>query len=249
AADIEAAIGRRRDTRGEAFTMTVEGRCYTKRADAGRHLLGLFRREAANQLGYRQRTVHAGELGGFTLIATISQALGQVTVTPAFDGAPGTEFLLASTDLAESDAVGLITRLENRLTRLEATKTTTLSAIDHARNEMQHAADSIGKPFPQAEELAVARLHAREIDEQLQAAATATQAPDKAAAAEIETHQGNETMPPAHRPAGEPKPDSLTGKPAPRAGAPSPPWPSAAERQAGPAPTGFGRRYASWVPA
>jgi len=245
--DLDAAIGRRQDTRGEAFTMTVEGRRYTKRADAGQHLLGLLRQEAANQLGYRQRTVYAGELGGFPLVATISQALGQVTVTPLFDGAPGTEFALTSRDLAESDPAGLVTRLENRLTRLEAAKAKTLADIDHTRNEMHHAANSIGKPFPQAEELTAAQQRAREIDEQLKAAA-AIQATDGAADTAVQTHQPREASSTATRPGGAQGPVAQTSELQPRTGMPSPPWPSAAERQSGPTLIGPGRRNASLMP-
>src|ERR1022692_2665741 len=65
--NIDTAIARRQDTRGEAFTMTVEDRAYRKRVDAGLHLLQVLRQEAANQLGSRQRTLHTGELGGFPL--------------------------------------------------------------------------------------------------------------------------------------------------------------------------------------
>jgi hypothetical protein len=36
--DIGIAIGSRADTRGDAFTMTIDGTGYTKRTDAGRHL-------------------------------------------------------------------------------------------------------------------------------------------------------------------------------------------------------------------
>ena len=115
ASDIDAAIARRQDTRGEAFTMTVEGRVYRKRVDAGLHLLHLLRQEAANQLGSRQRTLRAGELGGFPLTVTISRTLGQVGVTPALDGAPGAEMTLTARELADADPVGLVTRLENRL--------------------------------------------------------------------------------------------------------------------------------------
>ena len=78
ASDIDAAIARRQDTRGDAFTMTVDGRIYRKRIDAGLHLLHVLRQETANQLGSRQRTLHAGELGGFPLTVTISRTLGQV---------------------------------------------------------------------------------------------------------------------------------------------------------------------------
>jgi hypothetical protein len=253
-ADIDAAIGRRRDTRGEAFTMTVQGQRYTKRADAGQHLLGLLRREAANQLGYRQRTVHAGGLGGFPLIVTISQALGQVTVSPAFDGGPGTGFALTSRDLAESDPVGLVTRLENRLTRLEAGKAKTLADIDLARSEIQHATASLGQPFPQAAELDSARQRAREIDEQLEAAASPP-ASDPAAEATTDAQQPGEASTaeagPAQKKAG-PGPASKA-KPGTEATAgiavlASPPWPSSSERQSGPTPAGPGRRDTGWAP-
>ena len=254
AADLDAAIGRRRDTRGGVFTMTVDGRRYTKRADAGQHLLDLFRGEAANQLGYRQRTVHAGELGGFPLVATISQALGQVTVTPAFDGAPGTKFALTSGDLAESDPAGLITRLENRLTRLEAAKAKTLADIDLARSEIQHATASLGQPFPQTEQLASARQRAREIDEQLEAAASPPTS-DPAAEATDEAVQPGDASTMAAGPAQRQSSPGLAGEARSgtevttgRAAPPSPPWPSASERQSGPLPTGPGRRYEGWAP-
>jgi hypothetical protein len=253
-ADIDAAIGRRRDTRSEAFAMTVEGQRYIKRADAGQHLLRLFRREAANQIGHRQRTIHVGELGGFPLVATISQALGQVTVTPAFDGAPGTEFALTSGDLAESDPAGLVTRLENRLTRLEVAKAKTLADIDLARSEIQHATASLGQPFPQAEQLASARQRAREIDEQLEAAASPP-APDPAAETADQARQPDEgsgtAADPVQRqaspgPATEAR--SCTEVTAATAAAPSPPWLSASKRQSGPNPAGPSGRNAGWAP-
>jgi len=253
-ADIDAAIGRRRDTHGEAFTITVERQRYTKRAEAGQHLLNLLRREAANQLGCRQRTVHAGELGGFPLMVTISQALGQVTVTPTFDGAPGTGFALASSDLAESDPAGLVTRLENRLTRLEAAKAKTLADVDLARSEIQHATASLGQPFPQAGELDSARQRAREIDEQLEAAASPP-ASDLATEATADAQQPGEASTteagPAQRkagpgPASEARPgtEAMAGIAVPA----SPPWPSSSERQSGPTPAGPGRRNTGWAP-
>jgi hypothetical protein len=171
AGDIDTAIARRQDTRGEAFTMTVEDRAYRKRIDAGLHLLQVLRQEAANQLGSRQRILRTGELGGFPLTVTISRALGQVNVTPALEGAPGTEITLAARDLTDADPAGLVTRLEYRLAHLEANKAKALTEIDHARSEIDHATASIGKAFPQATELAAARDRSRQIDEQLEAAA------------------------------------------------------------------------------
>ena len=239
AGDIDAAIARRQDTRGEAFTMTVEGHAYRKRVDAGLHLLHLLRQEAANQLGSRQRTLRAGELGGFPMTVTISRTLGQVGVTPALDGAPGAEMTLTPRELADADPVGLVTRLENRLAHLEATKTKTLGEIEHARSETDHATASLGKPFPQAAELAAARERSRQIDEQLEAAAAPPLAEasseskaerlgtEVTAAVPQESDNEHEPDPPTLRPAGEPGSRDRVGAP----------WPSMAERSAGPTPT------------
>src|ERR1022692_3382751 len=187
--DIDTAIARRRDPRGDAFTMTVDGRVHPKRADAGQHLLDLTRHEIASQMGFRQRTLRTGELGGFTLTLTIAQDRSGVTVTPALDGAPASEFTLTQAGLAETDPVGLIARLENRLTRLEANKVKGHAGIDHARTEIDHATASLGKPFPQTAELTAARERSRQIDQQLEAAATPSQLQGGA------TADGNGAMP------------------------------------------------------
>jgi hypothetical protein len=176
--DIDTAITRRQDTRGDAFTMTIDGRVHRKRAEAGQHLLDRIRHEAASQMGYRQHTLCTGELGGFPLTLTIAQDRNGVTITPALDGAPASEFTLTQPDLADTDPAGLIARLENRLTRLETTKAKVHADIDHARTEIDHATASLGKPFPQTTELTAAHERTRQIDHQLEAAATPTQVQD-----------------------------------------------------------------------
>ena len=236
AADLDDAIARRQDTRGEAFNMTVEGQRYRKRADAGHHLLRRLAEEAAHQLGYRPRQLQAGELGGFPLTATVTGPAEQVHVTLAFDGAPSTELTFTRQDLAATDPVGLIARLENRLAGLETTRTRALADIDHARSEIDHATASLGKPFPQAAELTAARQRVREIDEQLEAAAAPPQPSDpEPAGTEVEDparHVSSVTRRPVHVPE--------------RA---VPPWPSAAERRSGPTPSSRpdGPR-ATWAP-
>ena len=227
--DIDAAIARRQDTRGDAFTMTVDGHRYRKRADAGQHLLGFLRQEAANQLGFRQRTIRTGELGGFTLTVAVSQSLGQVNVTPALDGAPGTELTLTQRDLAETDPVGLVTRLENRLAHLETNKAKALAEIGHARSEADHATASLGQPFPQAADLAAARQRAQEIDREIGSAAQSEQ--DRITGGAPPTSPGLRVSTPPGPPAGE-----RQTRQAPVRDMPSPNWDSAVQR--GPAPRG-----------
>jgi N12 class adenine-specific DNA methylase len=175
AADIDTAIARRQDTRGEAFTMTVDGHSYSKRADAGQRLKELLRQEMTSVGGLRGATAQAGHLGGFPLTATTERALGRTTIALALDGAPGTDIRIPATDLRDADPVGLITRLEGRLQRLEERKTTTLTDTNRARNEITHARETLGQPFPHAIQLAEARQRARQIDEQLQRIAESQQ--------------------------------------------------------------------------
>ncbi len=239
ASDIDAAIARRQDTRGDAFTMTIADRTYRKRIDAGLHVLHILRQETANQLGSRQRTLRTGELGGFPLTVTITRTLGQVQATPALEGAPGTEISLTTRDLTAADPIGLITRLENRLTQLESAKAKALAEADRARAEIDHANASIGKPFPQAADLAAARERSRQIDEQLEAAA----APQPAEAeSETNAERSGDAIPEAapeesHM---EQEPDQQIPQPAEapkRSGNARPPWASAAERAGGPTPS------------
>src|SRR6266567_854402 len=115
AEDIDTAIGRRQDTRGEKFTMTVDGRHHAKRTDAGQHLKDLLQDETALAGAIEQRTVRPGHLGGFPVTGHIASSLGQASITLALDGAPGTDVKLSAGDLREADPASLIVRLENRL--------------------------------------------------------------------------------------------------------------------------------------
>jgi N12 class adenine-specific DNA methylase/predicted RNA methylase len=168
AEDIDTAIGRRQDTRGEKFTMTVDSRRHARRTDAGQHLKDLLQNEAALAGAIEQRTVRPGHLGGFPVTAHIASSLGQASITLALDGAPGTDVKMPVRDLREADPASLIVRLENRLHRLEERKASVLADAERARSEITHARESIGQPFPQAAQLTQARDRAREIDEQLQ---------------------------------------------------------------------------------
>jgi hypothetical protein len=168
ATDVDIAVAQRQDTRGEAFTITVDGHRHKKRAEAGQHLKTVLRQEMTGVNGLRGLTTHPGQLGGFALTATTERALGTTTVALALDGAPGTEIRISAADLRDADPVGLITRLEGRLHRLEERKHAALADADRARREITHARETLGQPFPHAAQLDAARERARQIDEQLQ---------------------------------------------------------------------------------
>jgi hypothetical protein len=174
--DIDVAVARRRDTRGDAFAMQVDGVAHSKRAEAGQRLKRVVLDAAgAVSQGERRHQVRLGQLGGFEVTAEIVRVLGTVEVSLGLDGAPGPDIRMTLADLSGTDPAGLVIRLENRLARLEDHKADVLAEIGRLRAELTHANDSIGQPFPQASQLASARDRSRQIEDQLRTAAESPQ--------------------------------------------------------------------------
>ena len=167
--DIAAAITRRTDTRGDAFTMTTDGIAYTKRTDAGRHLQQLVVQLEQDlfSTSHRRLEERPGELGGFPLIVTIERVLGSMNVILALGGAPGTDIRMTPAEVRGADPGKLIIRLENRLSGLESLRSRSQSEIDQLTTEATHARDDIAKPFPQAAQLAGARDRVARLEEKL----------------------------------------------------------------------------------
>jgi hypothetical protein len=176
--EVDAAVGRRQDTRGDKFTMTIDGQRHTRRADAGQQLARALQREAAEFGGWGNRALQVGHLGGFPVIAALQGSReGKTTsVSIALDGAPGTSIELKPSDLRDGERATLITRLEHRLARLEDRKAGILADIEHAEREIAHARENLGQPFPQAEQLFVARDRVQQINGQLEQMAARQQA-------------------------------------------------------------------------
>jgi hypothetical protein len=168
-ADIDVAVNRRTDTRGDAFTMTIDSIRYTTRTDVGRRLQQLIAQmqEALLKSSHRRLEERPGELGGFTVSVTVERVLGSMNVIMAIDGAPGTEVRMTPAEVKGADPGKLIIRLENRLSGLESLRSRSLSEIDQLTTEAAHARDDIARPFPQVGQLAAARDHVLRLDEQL----------------------------------------------------------------------------------
>jgi uncharacterized small protein (DUF1192 family) len=168
--DITAAVTRRTDTRGDAFTMTIDGIPYAKRADAGRRLQQLVAQLEQDlfRSSHRRLEERPGNLGGFELTVTVERVLGSMNVTTALDGAPGTEIRMTPAEVKATDPGKLIIRLENRLSGLESLRSRSQSEIDQLTTEAAHARDDIAKPFPQATQLAAARDRVAHLDKKLQ---------------------------------------------------------------------------------
>jgi len=178
---IALAVTRRRDTRGEAFSMTIDGTRYSKRHDAAQRLA----RHLTDQLAPLASSSHPslasqpGHLGGFDLAVTVRRVLGTSEAVVAFDGAPGIDLRLSPADITSADPGKLAVRLENRLASLENQHAKALADIGQSRGEAERARASLGKPFPQSAQLTRARERRDAIDQQLQEAAAP--APESAA--------------------------------------------------------------------
>ena len=174
---IGIAIARRTDTRGDAFTMTIDGMAYTKRTDAGRRLQQLVAQLEQDLLksSHRRLEERPGQLGGFPVVVTVERVLGSMNVITALDGAPGTEIRMTPAEVKAADPGKLIIRLENRLSGLESLSSRSQSEIDQLITEAAHARDDIAKPFPQALQLTAARNQVALLDEKLRATAALSQ--------------------------------------------------------------------------
>jgi N12 class adenine-specific DNA methylase len=167
---IDTAISGRRDTRGDAFAMTVGSAAFTKRTDAAESLQHLVRRQAEIQRG-RGRidvTSKVGSLGGFTLNCTTKEFLGTVAVVLVLEDVPSGRIEVSGSDLhADKPPLGLITKLENRLSGLEHERTATTEDIARLEAEIERAQANLGAPFAKAEELARARSNSERLAQEL----------------------------------------------------------------------------------
>jgi N12 class adenine-specific DNA methylase len=164
AAQYDAALGQRVNTRGEAFTMSVNGSKYNKRADAADAFRGrlssLMNQDRWGEAPERD----LGTVGGFTVTGQVTPVPGggrQVIVR--FSGVPGEVTRVSTEDLGLS-GIGLVTRLESALEAFEAKRDRLLQSAADARVEVNRMQERIGAGFPKAAELAAVRVRSQRIN-------------------------------------------------------------------------------------
>jgi hypothetical protein len=112
---ITLDLARRQPTRGDQFTMEVEGRTLTQRKAAGAALLTKIRL-AARERAARHWTV--GRIGGFDLTCDVRIGRPDARLEPDL-ALERTEFAQAIDIDGETTPVGLVARLEHALDRME----------------------------------------------------------------------------------------------------------------------------------
>jgi hypothetical protein len=146
---ITADLARRRSTRGDAFTMEVEGRTIAQRKVAGGSLLTKVRLAARERAA---RTWTVGRIGGFDLTCAIQSS--------SRDGRPEPSLTLERTNFAqpididtETTPVGIIARLEHAIDRMDAELEEHRRRVAEAKTRLAGYAPQLGERFPLQGEL------------------------------------------------------------------------------------------------
>jgi hypothetical protein len=181
---VAAAIDRRRDTRADAFTMTVDGRRVNARADAA----ALLARWASRLPP--ERTVPVAQLGGLAVDGMLRLGTGPEHrhVELTLHGLPCAPATLETTRIADS-SLSLVRQLEHRIEALPALKTRIEQQQADTTGELERAREQLTSPFKYAQQLDDARAQQTRVTEAMKAR---TAAPEPAAAdqtADVDTTQ------------------------------------------------------------
>jgi len=149
--DIDAAAGRIIPTSGDDFRMTIDGTAFTARRDAGDHLTSCLRAARARIPVGTCQTSTIGTLGGFQLTADLAHDGREHTIVLRLEQLPGAVLQLDHRKLLPG--IGLVTRLENKLSGLDKLRLEQHAIIDRQSQELTRAQSAIGAPFPQQDAL------------------------------------------------------------------------------------------------
>ncbi|MGH9243962.1 MAG: methyltransferase domain-containing protein [Acidimicrobiales bacterium] len=203
AADLEAVIGKVTDTRGDRFTMTVDGQTHSKRVDAGGHLQRVLQHRLDHTPPETSGpTTEIGTLGGLAVTAQAITTIDDEIRVAIPDAHIEVTFL--TDDLSRGDPSNLVTRLERHLHRLPDTFAELKQEATAARAEAERATARIGVPWDPAEELAGLRRRQKAIDEALAASSEPAQ--------EQQPTPAPETTPPASAEPANSSPSRLPGR-------------------------------------
>ncbi|WP_420897631.1 helicase [Cryobacterium tagatosivorans] len=151
---LTAALPRAVDTSDDLFQMTVAGRDYGKRADAG---IAIGEWAARNGVGYLPTNVdrnlgNLGHVGGFPIDVTSRTSLGQVRIVAELRDVPGASVNVPRDQFSEA-GVGFVRQLENRAASLPKLIAETKQKRVEAETTITEVDARIGDPFKHSDDL------------------------------------------------------------------------------------------------
>jgi N12 class adenine-specific DNA methylase len=168
-ARLDQALGRRVETRGEAFAMAIAGRTYTSRADAATALAGEL---AGINPTYRDVDARVvARLGGQEVTAA-GRRFPDPHVLLELAGAPRSGLTVNLDEAAQTRPLGLITRLENRVAGISTTLAEVQHDLHRLHTERDRASAELGQPFPHADALIAVTARAAQLEHELTEQAT-----------------------------------------------------------------------------
>ena len=105
-----------------------------------------------------------GELGGLALELTTRRDFGGTAEARVRISATPVHLRLIAVDLGSTDALGLVSRLENRVRGLDVTLETARADLSRTNREAAAVRARLGAPFPHEERLATLRARQAEIE-------------------------------------------------------------------------------------
>ena len=181
---LERAIAARQATSGEKFAATINGQHLTDRAAAAAQLRAalyphMFKLDKFTRP--ELAITDAITLGGHTFdaIAKTGTLGAEASLTLNIRGLPEASVGATLADL-RGEGIGLISRLENRIHRLDQDLAQAHQALATARKEQTEATSKIGEPFPHAEQLRQARATLEQVTHELAESETTTTPPQDA---------------------------------------------------------------------
>ena len=160
---LEAAIERRQDTRGDHFRMTVDGVPHNKRVEAGDHLHRLVSPLMDGRSSRTDRNP-VGHLAGFDVQAGIDHRFEEVWLKVIEADA---EVRWPTDDWQTVDPLSLVQRLERRIQNLDSALTEARGDQAASSQEAERARARLGAPFEHEDLLRSLQRRQQEITEQL----------------------------------------------------------------------------------
>jgi hypothetical protein len=152
--DVTADVNTAENNKAEKFAMTVAGKIYTSREDAGNTLLGL------TNLLEKDSTLAAGEYRGLKMEMYQNHFAGCVCVRLRGEG-------MYSCEVNEAAALGTITRIDHLVQGLPDRLEATHLQLEQLDKTEAATLEELARPFPYEEEMEAGLLRQAELNAQL----------------------------------------------------------------------------------
>ena len=165
-----AAVARIRDTSGDHFQMEIDRLFYASRVAAADGLASWAR---GSRLAWASRYEgrdygRIGQISGFDILLRTRPLMAELLVEFRLDGVPRSAFTV-SRDTVMDGGVGLIQRIENRVSGIPSLLTQAEEDLATAQRTIAETDQRIGRPFKHAQALADAEVDLARVETQLAA--------------------------------------------------------------------------------